>query len=153
VYIIFNIFAAVFIYWLARVPKGKKFHGKEDKDDLALVRTKSNATRAGAEKRSLAGKDAGVIGDDKGKSTPGRSSSRGSSLSGGRTSVPEITEKNIEKEIEADAPPRDEARAGSPASPVAASTAKEEKAFEAGTVVTGTPERPEPERFVTANEF
>lgn len=42
-YMIFNVFAAVVIYWLARVPKGKKYAGKGQDSDLGLVRTKSRA--------------------------------------------------------------------------------------------------------------
>ncbi|KIX04357.1 uncharacterized protein Z518_05225 [Rhinocladiella mackenziei CBS 650.93] len=43
VYIGFNIFAAVAIYWLARMPKGKKYQGKEGDGALALVKTESRA--------------------------------------------------------------------------------------------------------------
>lgn len=43
VYIIFNVFAATFIYWLARVPKGKKFAGKDKDGKKGLVQTKSTS--------------------------------------------------------------------------------------------------------------
>lgn len=39
VYTVFNIFAALFLYWLARVPKGKK--SKEMKAEEALIRQKT----------------------------------------------------------------------------------------------------------------
>ncbi|OAL21411.1 hypothetical protein AYO20_11376 [Fonsecaea nubica] len=45
VYIAFNVFAAVVIYWLARVPKGKKYAGKDAAKSEALVKTLSNASQ------------------------------------------------------------------------------------------------------------
>ena len=51
VYIAFNIVAAVFIYWLVRVPKNS---GKEEaptEEALALQKTRTNASGAGLEKK------------------------------------------------------------------------------------------------------
>lgn len=45
VYIVFNIFAAAFIYWFARVPKGRKFHGKNKEDSGLVVQTKRRASQ------------------------------------------------------------------------------------------------------------
>ena len=136
VYIIFNIFAATAIYWLARMPKGKKFQGKNKDGDLALVKTKSNATSRG-EKHHVAediGKENSGVG---GRYTPGGSSSYSEKHEG-----PETPEKTIDRTTEE----RTEEKRYEPI--VAPKAEKADEAEEST-----PPDRPTTERFVTASEF
>ena len=51
IYIVFNVFAAVLIYWLVRVPKNS---GKEEaptEEELALQKTRTNASGANLERK------------------------------------------------------------------------------------------------------
>ncbi|EXJ55394.1 ATPase [Cladophialophora yegresii CBS 114405] len=138
VYIVFNVFAATAIYWLARMPKGKKFQGKDKKADSALVKTESNLS--GAEKREVDGdaeKGAAVLG---GRSSPGGSSSSSDGIQ---------REKQQEPDISREAVPADEQRQQEKRyEPIVAP--KSDKDEEEGS---STPARPEPERFVTAPEL
>ncbi len=124
------------------MPKGKKFKGKDKDGDLALVKTQSNASRA--QKKSVDGdveKNAAVL---SGRSTPGGSSSYSE-----RTPPEKQQEVGMsEKVVEADARRSEEKRY----EPIHA--AKTEQKEGAGApAAAAVPERPTPERFVTASEF
>lgn len=64
VFIIFNIFAAVGIYWLARMPKGKKYAGKDKAGKKGLFKSDSHAD----EKEAVdgdAGRSTGMVTPEK----------------------------------------------------------------------------------------
>jgi hypothetical protein len=160
VYIIFNIFAATAIYWLARMPKGKKFQGKNKKEDLALVKTRSSAATTPGQKHIVDETDvekslaAGVLG---GKSTPGDSSSisehghdekrQTEKALEADTSRPREKETRYEPIISSRSSDRAEEDSG-------ASTPVTKTEHGHGTAVVGSgADRPAPERFTTAPEF
>lgn len=147
VYIIFNIFAATAIYWLARMPKGKKFQGKASKDDLALVKTKSNATSAGH--RGLE-KETGVPAGsyEKANSTPLSSSSYGARTPPPPEGSPEITTSEKIDEARAEEKTQEKKGDTTTTAPKPVGEAQDSSAA-AGAV----PERPPNERFTTASEF
>ena len=125
------------------MPKGKKFQGKDKDGDLALVRTKSNAT--GAEKKSVNGdveKGAAVLG---GRSTPGGSSSYSERTPAEKQEEARMSEKVAEEDAR-----KSQGRIYEPIHP-AQSAEKDENAGAAA--ATAVPERPTAERFVTAQEF
>lgn len=140
VYIGFNVIAATFIYWLARVPKGKKYAGKDEQK--GLVKTASHASGAPQVDKAYE-KGTSTDSTEKGTSTPGRSRA-GDTGSPSRT-PPEISES--EKPPVVYEPIR--AHADEPLQ-----TTKPEK--KGGVAVAGaatSSDRPGPERFVTASEF
>jgi hypothetical protein len=139
VYIVFNIFAAVAIYWLARMPKGKKFQGKDKKGDSALVKTESNVS--GAEKREIhAGGEKGATGVNGGRSSPGDSSSFSDRTQGGKQEESGISGEVVDTDAHRQQEKRYE--------PIV--TSKSDKDEEDGS---STPQRPAAERFVTAPEL
>jgi hypothetical protein len=143
VYIIFNIVAAVGIYWLARMPKGKKFQGKNKKEDLELVRTKSNA--AASEKQGVHNdleKGAAAPG---GRSTPGGSSSYSEGHPGEKHEDAHASEKTAE--ADADRPQQKKYE------PIVAPSHREEEEETGASASAAATERPTTERFTTASEF
>ncbi|KIW60537.1 hypothetical protein PV05_00747 [Exophiala xenobiotica] len=159
VYIIFNVFAAVFIYWLARVPKGKKYAGKDEQK--GLLKTESRASGA-AEVSRVSGKGISTDSSTNGQSTPAQA--RANEDGAAAAAAPEITEKEpvvpesvpakedrpvasqsvLEKEKEPIQEPIQQS------TPEVIGTTDGGQKDEAGTATT---DRPGPERFVTAHEF
>jgi ABC-type multidrug transport system permease subunit len=159
VYIIFNVFAATFIYWLARVPKGKKYAGKDEQK--GLLKTESHASGA-AQVGRVSEKVISTDSSENGQSTlaQARANEDGAAVA----AAPEITEK--EPIVPDSVPAKEEQPLASQSvlekqkkepiqEPVQQSTPEVQKKDEAGVAVAGaaTGARPAPERFVTAHEF
>ncbi|KIW11847.1 hypothetical protein PV08_09120 [Exophiala spinifera] len=140
VYIGFNVIAATFIYWLARVPKGKKYAGKDEQK--GLVKTASHASGA-PQVDHVFEKETSTDSTEKGSSTPGQSKAEDDGPP--PRNPPEITES--EK-----APVIYEPIKTHVDDPSSQTTTAEEKGHDASGAATSS-DRPGPERFVTASEF
>jgi len=161
VYIIFNVFAAVFIYWLARVPKGKKYAGKDEQK--GLLKTESHASGA-AQVNRVSEKGISTDSSTNGQSTPAQA--RANEDGAAAAAAPEITEKEpvvpdsvpakeeqpvaSQSALEKEKEPTQEPVQQSTPEVMGTSAVDGGKKDEAGAATT---DRPGPERFVTAHEF
>lgn len=137
VYIIFNVFAAVGIYWLARVPKGKKYAGKNKERKKELIKTESHADEpvgGNIEKGAVVGSG------EMARSADDPSPKKGENV--GAAKETSTTETREEATGEKSPPPVGQA----------AAEPRTEQTVEAGASV-ATTERPATQRFVTASEF
>ncbi|KAI1615041.1 ABC drug exporter AbcA [Exophiala viscosa] len=146
VYIAFNILAATAIYWLARVPKGKKYAGKDDKK--GLVKTESHAEK---EKR--------VDGDLENGGSTGSSEAghlNEKTVVGDGAAVAATNAPKQEKEAAARNEPLEKRTVNETSQPstyVQATRQPETQSTSVGGAAVSTAGRPSAERFVTAREF
>ncbi|OAG41545.1 hypothetical protein AYO21_04247 [Fonsecaea monophora] len=138
VYIAFNVFAAVVIYWLARVPKGKKYAGKDAAKSEALVKTLSNASQGQQVTSGNYEKSPAVLGAPADKDRRTTPSSNDSDSESDRSTREKDSASTPEKREEA----------------VEISEAEKARGSQNDTIVpSDAAERPTTERFTTAPQF